>query len=150
MTKTIKIGDREYQVRKLPAYPDQMLLMKATMPVYNDIMPVIVKIIKERAGTPQAKTITPDQLIEVLDAVFMGLQKLSDDDLLRLTERSLTAVQVRQGNAAWSNIMLPSGQLMFQNIELSEILTLIWNVVEVNLSGFFVEHLGKSQGGKAA
>lgn len=138
-----------FQARKLPAYPDQLLLAKAAMPLYLDMIPVITKVLSNPGllAAVKAKTPPPDLLVEIMDAGFVGIQKLSNDELLNLTERSLAAIQVRQGDAGWANIMLPTGQLMFDNLELSDIIQLIWTTVEVNLFGFFAAPLGKSQGG---
>jgi hypothetical protein len=150
--KEVTIGVNTFQVRTLPVYPDQLLLTKSFMPLYGDLMPVIMKAMKDPAIREAIKAKAPpvDFLLEVADAVFVALQKLSSDDLLELTRRALIAVQVKQGTAGWSNLMLDNGQLMFQTLALPELLQLVWVVVEVNLLDFFAAPLGKSQGGAVA
>lgn len=149
--KQVTIGENVFQVRKVPAYPDQLLLAKAALPIYQDVIPIITKVLGNRelmvamrAGTPPK-----DLVLELMDVVFMGMRRMSEDDLLTLTQRSLRCVEIQQGQGGWSQVMLPDGQLMFNTITLPNILQLIWNAVEVNLGTFFAEALGKSQGVKA-
>lgn len=149
---TITIGGQTFSVRKLPAYPDQMLLTKAVMPIWQDLMPVIGRVISDPELFAQCKAGKPPKeiLLEVLDRGFTAIQKMSDDEMMALTQRSLVSVQIQQGTAGWSDIMLPNGQLMFANLELAAILQLVWKVVEVNLGGFFSAALGQSQGATTA
>lgn len=149
MTKTVTIGERTFQVRKVPAYPDQMLLAKVVMPVWQDVLPLIIRVITtpELKAAIQAGTPPTDFLIEVMDIASGAIRKLSEDDLLALTRRALATVQIKQGDAGWADVMLASGQMMFP-LELGEIIELIWEAVGVNLGGFFIESLGKSQGVK--
>lgn len=142
------INGVNYQVRKLPAYPEQMLLAKAIMPIYQDLIPVITRVLGDKEMMAAVKAGAPPRelILDVMDRGFTAIQKMSDDELLALTQRSLVAVQVQQGQAGWADVMLPNGQLMYNTIELPDILQLIWKVAEVNLGGFFAAALGTSQG----
>lgn len=126
-------------------------MAKATMPLYMDLLPVISKMLRDPDLLAQVKAKAPpaELMMELMDAAFVGIQKLSNDDLMNLTERSLSAIQIKQPGG-WANIMLSTGRLMFDDLELSDIIQLIWAAVEVNLFGFFAAPLGKSQGGVAA
>lgn len=121
---------------------------KAIMPVYNDVLPVIMKIIKnpDLMALIKKGNAPVDLIIEIMDAGVSALSKLSEDDLTKIVERSLPAIQIRNGQAGWSDIMLPTGQLMYTTLKLPEILRLVWAAVEVNLGGFFADSLGISQG----
>lgn len=150
--ETATVGGIVFQIRKVPAYPDQLLLAKAVMPVMADLMPVIIKLIenkdlREKAVSGQAAQIPPEFLVEMLEAAFGAVQKLSAEDLLNLTRRSLAAVQRKQGEAGWADVMTPTGQMMFADLDLRVILELVFKVVEVNLLGFFFGGPGTSPAG---
>ena len=44
-----------YQSRKMPAYPDQLLLAKALLPLAKDVLPVILNILQDGSLVEKAK-----------------------------------------------------------------------------------------------
>lgn len=141
----VTIGTRTFQIRKLPAYPDQLLLSKAAAPVMAEFLPIVIKLIENKDQRDEATkgNLPPDLIIDMMEAARSALIKMTDADLMNLTRRSLTAVQLKQGEAGWANVMTPSGEMMF-DLELPVIFDLIFKVAEVNLLSFFFGSHGAS------
>lgn len=69
-------------------------------------------------------------------AIADVLQRLSDEDVRVVQELCLGVVSRRQAETLWVPVM-SNGGLMFDDVTLLELYTIVVNVVRENLAGFF-------------
>lgn len=83
----------------------------------------------------------PDKM---LAAGYIGaaLGRLSDDDANFILNSCLATCQLKQGTM-WASVVDANGTLMFQDMQLPEILELVWKVLEDNFRPFIKDLLAK-------
>jgi hypothetical protein len=76
-------------------------------------------------------------LAKLFPAICDAIYSLSDADAERIVRTSLKVVQRQNDGGVWSNIMEPSGNMMFGDIDLPQMLQITWHVIEGQLGSFF-------------
>ncbi|MGI4812802.1 MAG: phage tail assembly chaperone [Janthinobacterium lividum] len=77
------------------------------------------------------------QLSTMIGPVVDALSKMSDEDSDYVIDRCLAVVARAQNGGEWARVTAPDGGLMFQDIDLPQMLKLAQAVLAENLRGFF-------------
>ncbi|MGX6999912.1 phage tail assembly chaperone [Caballeronia sp. KNU42] len=87
------------------------------------------------------------KLSDMIGPVVDALSKMSDEDSDYVLDQCLAVVTRAQNGGEWARVIAPSGGLMFQDIDLAQMLKLAQAVLKENLRGFFPTAApGSSQG----
>jgi hypothetical protein len=118
--QTFELDGKTYQVRKLNVFDQLTLVSKLSL--------VLATI-----GEQQDKSLILQNFAKFFAAFAANMTKEDLDEIFRL---SLTSIY-RHVKGVWQPIY-KNGQMLFQDIDLRDMLTLVWKVVEVNkLADFF-------------
>lgn len=71
-----------------------------------------------------------------LEPLVEAMGKISDADADYILDTCMNVVERKSSAGGWSPVMA-SGSLMFEDIDMAGMLTIAWNVLLHNLSGFF-------------
>jgi len=77
------------------------------------------------------------KLADMIGPVVDALSKMSDEDSDYVLDQCLVVVTRAQNGGEWARIIAPNGGLMFQDIDLPQMLKLAQSVLAENLRGFF-------------
>lgn len=133
MDNKFTIGSREFSISKIDAIK-QFHIVRRLAPVLAELLPVAqkyAKLTKEQIDSKLA-----DDSIEDLAPVLSGIAKLGDADSNKILYGLLSAVQVKQEQGNWANLVTGE-QLMFQDMDLPVLLQAAGRALMFNLSGFF-------------
>lgn len=76
-----------------------------------------------------------------------SLSRMTDDDMLYVQRACLQVTQRHDANnLVWANLMSPSGQLMFEDMDLFTMNKIVFLVLKDNLSDFFQEMRHEASG----
>jgi len=112
------VGQNVYRTAKLDVFKQDKLVRR--------LAPMLVAL-------PGALRSLKD---ENFAAIADVLQRLSDEDVRVVQELCLGVVSRRQAETLWVPVM-SNGGLMFDDVTLLELYTIVVNVVRENLAGFF-------------
>lgn len=135
MAEPVKIGDHSYQVGRLGAIP-QFHVMRRLSGVATALGEVIGVIMRSGGVKALLEGKGPDPL-ESLQPMLRAIGSMSDADSEFVIYTCLSVVS-RQvpGGTGWAPITT-NGQLMYHDIELPQMMQLVWRVLEANLTSFF-------------
>jgi|SRR5208337_2186581 len=118
--QTFELVGKTYQVRKVNVFDQLTLVSKLSM--------VLATI-----GEQKDKTLILQNFAKFFAAFAANMSKEDLDEIFRL---SLTNIY-RRVKTTWQPVY-KNGQMLFQDIDLKDMLTLVWKTVEVNkLADFF-------------
>lgn len=124
---SVVIGAHEYSIKKLSAFEQ---------------LPIIKKVAPFLAQLSDAKN--PGE------ALSKAFSSMSDDDAQSLVKSLLKACQRKiDGGLGWGNVLTSSGDLMFDDLSLAEMLKLSAEAAKHNFADFFLE-ITKALGEKSA
>ena len=120
MLDTVEVNGQSYRIGKMPA--------REQFHVVRRLGPAIMGFLASGAkGGGAAGFYGP---------IVDHLSKMSDEDSDYVLDHCLSVVQRAQGNE-WVKVRAPNGALMFNDIELPQLLNLTRAVLTENLRGFF-------------
>jgi hypothetical protein len=134
------VNGNTYRIGKMPVM-QQFHVARRLAPVLSGVIDALkaagLDPVKLATMPPGSKLgdVDPFAMVEPLGDV---LAKVSDDDSEYIIGACLQCVSRAQPNGTgWAFVWVPRGGLMFQDMELPEMLQLVWKVLESNLAGFF-------------
>jgi len=126
ITEPIEVGGSKYLVGKLDAFK-QLHVARRLAPVLTG-MKEAIQAMEGGQGVMAA-----------VEPFSRCIAAISDADAEYIIHKCLGVVQREQpGGTGWANVM-SSGGIMFKDIELPQMLELVWHVLEKNLLSFFPE-----------
>ena len=118
--RAFELAGKTYQVRKINVF-DQLTLVSK------------LSLILATIGEQKDKTLILQNFAKFFAAFAANMTK---EDLEEIFKLSLTSIY-RKVKTTWQPVY-KSGQMLFQDIDLKDTLSLVWKVVEVNnLADFF-------------
>lgn len=121
MSDMIEVGGQQYRIGRLDA--------KKQFHVARRLAPLLAGL----GGALQGESKGFTQLVT---PIAEALSKMSDEDTDYVIDTCLAVVQ-RQSNNQWASVMVRNGGLMFQDIDMAQMLQLTVAVVQGNLGNFF-------------
>lgn len=132
------IGSHRYKVGKIDAFK-QFHIARRLGPMMGGIIPVAQKL-EARFGKLKPEEMGKDQLdaiAEIAQPILVGFAKLSDEDANRVLLGLCSAVEMEQtSQGGWARVATDAG-LMFQNLELPELMQIAGRSFMYNIAGFF-------------
>jgi hypothetical protein len=131
-----RVGEDVYRTDgAIPLFKANDILSRL-LPAVQNAVPAIAALVKAQA--------TEDTLLDVLAKASEGatplaraMASMSDEDRHYVIMGMMTVVQKKQGKT-WQNMVAMDGQqLMFQNISLMQMYTILFHVFQENYWGFF-------------
>jgi hypothetical protein len=142
--RNFEIGARKFKLNKINAF-DQFHIVRRLAPLLGELMPVALKL--KSMGDVNVEKMTDEQL-KMFSPIMTGLAKLSDEDSNRVLLGLCSSAEMFQpASNNWARIAGPAG-LMFQDLELPELLQIAGRAFMFNLQGFFQSAPQVSHGGK--
>lgn len=123
MTDTIEVDGHSYRIGRMGAR-DQFHVVRRLGPA------IMGFLASGAAGSGLAGAIGP---------IVDHLSRMSDEDSDYVLDHCLNVVQRMQPNNEWARVRAPNGALMFNDIELPQLINLTRAVLTENLRGFFPE-----------
>lgn len=125
----IEVAGQLYRCGKIPAL-QQFHVVRRLGPAL-----VVAGISVEMLRTGMRMSV--DELASMVGPVMEVVSKMRDDDVEYIIFTCLRAVQRKQGDA-WAEVVAPgtTAGLMFQDIELPQMIRLVMEVLKENLAGF--------------
>lgn len=125
----IEVAGQLYRCGKIPAL-QQFHVVRRLGPAL-----VVAGISVEMLRTGMKMDV--DELASMVGPVMEVVSKMRDDDVEYIIFTCLRAVQRKQGDA-WAEVVAPgtTAGLMFQDIELPQMIRLVMEVLKENLAGF--------------
>lgn len=138
--KEIEVGGHTYQVGRLNVF-DQLTVVKRLGPLISSLMKTSATARGADAGEDVRSV-----LMRVVPDIAAGLSELKDEDAILVVKKCLAKVS-RQEGPGWKNVIAsgPSQSLMYEDIDLRQMLELTWAVIESSLETFFSSPAPKSQ-----
>lgn len=131
-----EVGGKKYQAGRLSVF-DQMAVAKRLMPaIKNLVTPEFInatrsKLESENGG--EAKIGVSAIVPAIADAIY----SLKDEDAERIVRTSLKVVSRQNSGGAFSPLLASSGDLLFDDVSLPNMLQIAWKVIESHLGDFF-------------
>ena len=117
----VTIGGQDYTIGKLDA--------RRAFHVARRLAPVMSAMAGEEGGEP----------MNALGSMSEALAKMRDEDADHVINSCLSVCQRKNEvhGTGWSPVAASNGRLMFQDIDLPQMMQLVWAVIQENLSSFF-------------
>lgn len=129
-SESFKVGAHTYRAGRLPVLDQNHVARR-----YGSVLIFLGTLQRDQPREPS----------EYARAMVATSGNLSNEDVDFAIGACLSVVQRQQaGGAAWAPVRAPSGQLMFDDIELVELMEIIWHVLRENklIDFFFVAPSG--------
>lgn len=124
------IGPRKYKIGKMDAFK-QFHIVRRIAPILGELIPAASKM-----KSKNASQIT-DQDYESLAPIMNGIAMLSDEDANKVLLGLCSCVEIYQETSkSWARVSTDSN-LMFQDLELVELLQIAGRAFVYNMKGFF-------------
>lgn len=137
----IIINQKTYMIGRLT--PKQQLhLARRLLPLFVGVAPALDldKGLPTVADTP--KDNPPELDLKAMAPFVEALARMSDSEVDAIVDPCLAVVN-RKVNETWAPVMPRPGQLMFQDMSVVDMLSLVWAVISENLGNFFPAAPGK-------
>lgn len=132
----VTVQGKQYRVGKLNAFK-QLAVVKRVLPLLGGFLtPDVVKAAAAREAAPQDTAIGGDVFMQLLGPITQAFASIPDEDCQYIIKTCLSVVEVKEGTV-WARMTSSAGELMFADLELSLLLSLCWEVLRDNLTGFF-------------
>ena len=137
MNEIITIGDHDYTIGRLNAL-DQFHVSRKIAPIIPTLMPIIAEVAKgdlsktiesiEHGDNSELGSLEP--LAQALEPFMDAFAKMAEDDVNYIIHKCLSVV--KRG----SSIVCRGQSIMFDDLDMGQILPLVVAVVRVSLSNF--------------
>lgn len=98
---------------------------------------IAARMLNLRDGTPiPEQEMSPASFVRFLLPFAREIGGMSDADSEYILLTALSAVK-RQDGGGWAPLIGPNGALMYADLQLPEMMNIVWKVIESHLSGFF-------------
>jgi hypothetical protein len=136
----VEISGINFRIGKLNAF-QQFHIVRRIAPLLSGLGETFARAPAPPAAEgeeapPEADESNPE-LWSALGPVADALAKMTDADTEYVLKLCLGVCQRQQDGGLWSRVVGPSGQTMFDDIDLGVMMQLVFAVVQENLSGFF-------------
>lgn len=121
MSDLTEVGGQQYRIGRLDA--------KKQFHVARRLAPLLAGL----GGALQGES---KGFAELVAPIAYALSKMSDEDTDYVIDTCLAVIQ-RQSNNQWASVMVRNGGLMFQDIDMAQMLQLTVAVIQGNLGNFF-------------
>lgn len=144
--RDFEIGPLKFKLNKIDAFK-QFHIVRRLAPILGDMIPIAQKLHqlkKENLSEEQMFA----QIAELSTPIFNGISKLSDADADKVLLGLCSAVEMQQtAQGGWARVS--NGEiLMFQNLELPQLMQIAGRAFAYNMAGFFASMPQASPGGK--
>lgn len=130
MSLEVQAGGKTYRVGKLDALL-QFHVMRRLAPVL-----------------PKLAAMQGNDLAAALEPIAQGVAGMTDADSEYIIKTCLSVAERKQPGGGWAALTV-NGAMMFEDLDMAAMLTLVWHVLQHNLSGFFADlPLVSSAGGQ--
>jgi hypothetical protein len=143
--RNFKIGAREFKLLKIDTFK-QWHIARRLGPIIGDIIPVAqrLKPVFEQQGISETEKF--EAVAKLFQPIMNGLSKLSDADSDFILLGLCSSVEMKN-SGVWSRVVHEKAGLMFQDLELPELLQIAGRAFQFNLAGFFKSNPQISQVG---
>lgn len=121
MNDTVEVGGFQYRIGRIDA--------RKQFHVARRLAPLL-------AGLGDASSLKGDGFAKFLGPIAEALSHMSDDDVDYVLDACLSVCHRLQGNGQGAPVITRSG-LMFQDIDMGQMIQLSVKVIQSNLGGFF-------------
>lgn len=128
--KETTIGDFNYRLSRMPAYPDQFHVSRKLAPFIAKIGPVIQSAI---AG---GKTSDGDFLMAAFEPISEVLASMSVPDSEFLMQKCFNCIE-REDSGRWQRAFTANGKPQYADIDLKTMMQLVVAVIRENFGDFF-------------
>lgn len=128
----VEIDGKKYRTSKLDAFK-QYHLMRKLLPLFSGLGESFARqapVMNGNGEVPQTN------FWASLAPVASAISEMSMEDSEWILKTCLTAVSVHNGRS-WAPLTTPSGQLMFEDTEMTTLVQIALTVVQDNLGNFF-------------
>lgn len=139
MSTEISVGEKTYRVRKLD--PRQQFHLS------RKLAPILLALGKSASVIPEEK---PDageaapetrsegilQVARVMEPIAEALAAMEEKEVDYVLNMCMSVCDLRQGDS-YARMITAKGDLMFDNMEMKDMIQLTMKVIEVNLGNFF-------------
>lgn len=139
--RDFEIGSKKFKLGRIDALK-QFHIVRKLAPVLSDLIPIAHKM--HKAGKANGAPIT-DEDIEQFAPLIGSFSKLSDQDTDAVLFGLLSSVEVQSGGG-WARVSNGT-TLMFQDMELPELMQIAGRAFMFNMTGFFAVLPQVSPGG---
>jgi hypothetical protein len=133
----VEIAGINFRIGKLSAF-QQFHIVRRIAPLLSGLGETFARAPAPAAeGEAVPAEESNPELWSALGPVADALAKMTDADTEYVLKLCLGVCQRQQDGGLWSRVVGPSGQTMFDDIDLGVMMQLVFAVVQENLSGFF-------------
>jgi hypothetical protein len=125
--RTVEVGGNQYNIGKMDVFK-QLQVGRRIAPLYVLFSELAV------SGKADEKNAMESDVFRT--ALASGILRLPDTDF-DLVMNECLAVCERQQATGWAKVKAPGGPVMFQDLQVPDILQLMMKVIEDNLGAFF-------------
>lgn len=143
MSIEFEVSSKTYRAEKMNAFK-QLHVARKLAPVLSGLAPLFMSVSSAPDDANMAEVIAGHGE-SVLGPLAAAVSSMPDADAESIVMTCLDVV-VRQDSGTWARVTAPGGGLMFQDIDLSEMLQITAKVIQDSLSGFFTGLPGASGG----
>jgi hypothetical protein len=126
MNETVEVGGFSYRIGRIDA--------RKQFHVSRRLMPLLARLGGAAALKSQAGA---DGFTKFLGPLSEVLSKMSDEDVDYVLDACLSVCQRIQPNGQGAPVMARGGGMMFNDIDMGQMVQLTVHVIRENLSGFF-------------
>lgn len=149
MVETVKVGEHSYQIGTLNAFQCHEIARK-----YSTVLLTVAELKKARqdeadaraklppdiAELPQRSPPGPEEFARVMCTLSRPIPQIDVDMAIRVCLSVVTRQQA--GGTGWAPVLAPGGGLMFADIDMMQMLVLVWHVMEAHkIPDFFSSSL---------
>lgn len=128
-------GGHQYRSNKLPLMT-QYLVAKRLLPALSEFSPLMKSVSEAKRLADASGEALPFNSWDMLGPVGNALSKINDEDSKYVINSCLEATD-RFERGAWGKIRTPQGVMMFNDLELPELVQIVSQVLGMHLASFF-------------
>lgn len=145
MTVETTIGPKTYRVEKLDPFK-QFHIVRILSPVVGSFIDPIIKAVGGQkmssdpgeAGKAILTAMLGSDMGPTVTMFLSSIRDMSEKDSEYIIRTCLSAVSVKEGTS-WAKMTTPAGAVLYQDVELPDLLALSWKVITHSLARFFPE-----------
>lgn len=120
MNEPVEVGGQMYRIGRMDA--------KKKFHVARRLAPLLAGLTSAKSGGGMAEAIAP---------IAEALSRMTEEDTDYVLDACLAVCQREQPNGQWAPVCTTTGRMMFQDIDMPEMVQLAVNAVRTNLAAFF-------------
>lgn len=131
--KTITIGDNAYDISRMPART-QFHVWRRLVPLITTMhnLPMLIEMSKEMDAQEKVAV-----FFAAMGPVAKALAAMPDEDVDYVLNACLSVVSRKQADGRAAPVLAPGGALMFEDIQMTDMVLLAKETIEGNLGNFF-------------